>query len=238
MSFISNFNLPEYLNSLVSFMGAFVFGVLIGAERQFRNRSAGLRTIVLVAVGASAFVDLGARLNGNAGAIHVAAYVVSGIGFLGAGSILRDGASVRGINTAATLWTSAAVGALTGADLLIEAGTLTAFVLAGNTLLRPLVNGINRLPFNERISEARYQVHITTTSDNADKVRDDLSEALEHINYPARDVRVYTRDERHCEVIATLTATAVDPKELDKLSRDMAKQASIHHATWSQRIMD
>lgn len=238
MSFLSNFNPPEYLNSLISFAGAFLLGMLIGAERQFRNRSAGLRTNVLVALGSSAFVDLGARLHGNEGAIHIAAYVISGIGFLGAGSILRDGANVRGINTAATLWSSAAVGALSGADMLIEAVTLTSFVIAGNTLLRPLVNGINRLPFNERISEARYQVHVTTAPDNADRVRDDLTEALEAISYPARDVRVYPRDTRHSEVIATLTATAVDPKELDRLSDELTRKPHVSHATWSQRVMD
>lgn len=238
MAFIAAFNSAEFLNSVISLAGAFVLGMLIGAERQFRNRSAGLRTNVLVALGAAAFVDLGARLNGNAGAVHIAAYVISGIGFLGAGSILRDGATVRGINTAATLWSSAAVGVLTGADLLVEAVTLTAFVLAGNTLLRPLVNGINRLPFNERTSEARYQVHLTTGAGDVDTVRDDLSDALEAISYPARDVRVYGRGEAFSEVIATLTATAVDPRELDKLIKDFSKHPSISHATWTQRVMD
>lgn len=238
MAFLTKFQLLEYFNTLVSLASAFVLGMLIGAERQFRNRSAGLRTNVLVALGASAFVDLGARLNGNPGAVHIAAYVISGIGFLGAGSILRDGANVRGINTAATLWSSAAAGALAGADMVIEAATLTFFVLAGNTLLRPLVNGINRLPFNERTSEARYQVHLTATVGDVDQVRDELSEALEAIYYPAREVRVYARDNRFSEVIATLTATAVDPKELDKLAEEFSRRPHISHATWSQRVMD
>ena len=145
---------------------------------------------------------------------------------------------MRGINTAATLWSCAAVGALSGADLVIEAGTLTLFVLAGNTLLRPLVNGINRLPFNERTSEARYQVHLTATSAAADDIRDDLSDYLDTVSYPARDVRTYKRDERYVEIIATLLATAVEPSELDKIVEKFASKPTIAHATWSQRTMD
>jgi putative Mg2+ transporter-C (MgtC) family protein len=90
---------------------AFVLATAIGAERQYRQRSAGLRTNVLVAVGAASFVSLGLHLNGQAGASQIAAYVVSGIGFLGAGVIMKEGSHVWGLNTAATLWCSAAVGA-------------------------------------------------------------------------------------------------------------------------------
>jgi putative Mg2+ transporter-C (MgtC) family protein len=238
MSAFTSFNAPELLNTLVSLLSAFLFGTLIGAERQFRNRSAGLRTNVLVALGAAAFVDLGARLNGNVGAVHVTAYVVSGVGFLGAGTILREGGSVRGLNTAATLWSSAAVGALSGADMAIEALILTMFVLAGNTLLRPLVNGINRLPFNERTSEARYQIHVTARTSAADALRDVLSDMLDEINYPARDIREYKRDGHFTELVATLAATAVEPRELDKLSERLAAKPEVAHATWSQRVMD
>src|ERR1700690_207016 len=141
---------------------AFVLATAIGAERQWRQRSAGLRTNVLVAVGAAAFVSLGMHLNGNAGAAQIAAYVVSGIGFLGAGVIMKEGAHVWGLNTAATLWCSAAVGALCGVNLAAEAGVLTIAVLAGNTLLRPLVDAINRAPVDEQRSEATYEFHVVT----------------------------------------------------------------------------
>ena len=84
---------------------------------------------------------------------------MSGIGFLGAGVILKDGTNIRGLNTAATLWCSAAVGAFSGAGLPVEAVVLAGFVLAGNTLLRPLVNYLNRRPLDEGSSEALYSVH-------------------------------------------------------------------------------
>ena len=109
---IENFKLAHLLDLAIGVVVAFVLATLIGAERQWRQRSAGLRTNVLVAVGAAAFVSLGEHLNGNAGARQIAAYVVSGIGFLGAGVIMKEGAHVWGLNTAATLWCSAAVGAL------------------------------------------------------------------------------------------------------------------------------
>src|ERR1700691_2407754 len=162
------FNLPDFLDSLLSPVGAFILGTLIGAERQYRQRSGGLRTNVLVAVGAATFVDIGMHLNGNAGATQVIAYVVSGVGFLGAGVIMKDGGNVWGLNTAATLWCSAAVGACAGADLAVEAVTLTCFVLIGNTLLRPLVNAINRAPITAGATEAIYEVRMTTRGDDLD----------------------------------------------------------------------
>ncbi|HQT96180.1 MAG TPA: MgtC/SapB family protein, partial [Thermoanaerobaculaceae bacterium] len=84
-----------FLTTISDFAIAFVLGTLIGAERQWRQRSAGLRTTVLVALGAAAFADLGVRLAGPAGSTRVVAYIVSGIGFLGAGVILKDGANIR-----------------------------------------------------------------------------------------------------------------------------------------------
>ena len=86
-------------------------GALIGVERQWRARRAGLRTNALVAAGATLFV-LYAAATTDSSPTRVASYVVSGIGFLGGGVILREGVNVRGLNTAATLWCSAAIGVL------------------------------------------------------------------------------------------------------------------------------
>jgi putative Mg2+ transporter-C (MgtC) family protein len=95
--------------------------------------------IVLVAVGGAVFVDMANRLGDREGAVHLMAYVVSGIGFLGAGVIIREEGNVRGINTAAMLWGSAAVGAAAGAELILESVIATLFVLAANTFLRAIV---------------------------------------------------------------------------------------------------
>src|ERR1700686_5303298 len=167
MRFIEPFQLYDFLDTLVSLLSAFVFGTLIGPERQYRQRSAGLRTNVLVAVGASAFVDLANRLTGAEGSVRVIAYVVSGIGFLGAGAIMKEGMNVRGLNTAATLWSCAAVVACAGADMVAQSAAVTICVLAGNTLLRPLVNAIDRIPLSEETSEASYEIGVTTDAEHA-----------------------------------------------------------------------
>src|SRR3954467_260889 len=119
-------------------------GALIGLERESRNQLAGMRTHALVAAGAAIFTLAGAHgfpnlaRGPNVDPMRVAAQIASGIGFIGAGTIIRDRGSVRGITTAAALWTSAALGLATGAGLwwITAAGALvTLFVLVG---LRPI----------------------------------------------------------------------------------------------------
>ena len=235
MAILSNFSSAEFFDSLLSLLGAFVLGTLIGAERQYRQRSGGLRTNVLVAVGAAAFVDIGMHLNGNAGAVHVVAYVVSGIGFLGAGVIMKEGKNVWGLNTAATLWCSAAVGACAGADLAFQAIALTIFVLAGNTLLRPLVNALNRAPISERSTEATYEVRVTTDSDHLDQARELVETQLELAKHPVRRIEVIARETDTVELVATLVATTADPAELDKLTVRLGESPFIAHASWTVR---
>ncbi|WP_369393153.1 MgtC/SapB family protein [Streptomyces sp. CG1] len=121
-------------------------GALIGVERQWRARMAGLRTNALVATGATLFV-LYSEAVGDAGSpTRVASYVVSGIGFLGGGVILRDGAGVRGLNTAATLWCSAAAGVLAASGHLNFAVLGTVVVLAVHVVLRPAGRLLARAP--------------------------------------------------------------------------------------------
>ncbi|EPG2539474.1 TPA: MgtC/SapB family protein, partial [Acinetobacter baumannii] len=149
LQFLQHTDLSNIIDTLISLSAAFILGALIGFERQYRQRTAGLRTNVLVAVGAAIFVDIAINLTGADGAVRVIAYVVSGIGFLGAGVIMRQEGNIHGLNTAATLWCSAAVGAAAGADLIIEAILATAFILSANTLLRPIVHIIDRRPLDD-----------------------------------------------------------------------------------------
>jgi putative Mg2+ transporter-C (MgtC) family protein len=146
-------------------------GALIGAERQWRARMAGLRTNALVAAGATLFV-LYSDVDGSANSTQVAAYVVSGIGFLGGGVILRDGFHVRGLNTAATLWCSAAVGVLAASGHLAFAATGTVTVLAVHLLGRPLGRLIDH---DEAASEDEdlqpYDLHITCKPKNEPAIR-------------------------------------------------------------------
>jgi putative Mg2+ transporter-C (MgtC) family protein len=230
---IANFNLWHLLDLTVGVAVAFVLATLIGAERQWRQRSAGLRTNVLVAVGAAAFVSLGVHLNGAIGAAQIAAYVVSGIGFLGAGVIMKEGAHVWGLNTAATLWCSAAVGALSGVGLPAEATVLTLAVLAGNTLLRPLANVINRAPVDDQRAEATYEIRVATRPDKVGQVRDLVSDALERANYPIRRIEIEERSADSSEIVATLVSTSVDPDELDAVATTLERSPLVAYASWT-----
>ncbi len=233
MEAINNINLASLLDTSVSLTAAFVFGGLIGLERQYRQRTAGLRTNVLVAVGAAIFVDMANRLDGHSGAVHVVAYVVSGIGFLGAGVIMREGGNVQGLNTAATLWGSAAVGACAGADLILEALLGTLFVLAANTLLRPIVNSINRKPLDLASAEVTNTVYVIASRNRQKEVLNMLEDALEQHDYPARDLEIHAFGEHEVEIEATLAATSVDSEKLDLLVQQIAASPFITQAFWS-----
>lgn len=238
MAAIQSFNALEFLNSFASLALAFLLGMLIGSERQYRQRTAGLRTNVLVCVGAAAFVDLGMRLTGNPGAVQVVAYVVSGVGFLGAGVIMKEGMNVRGLNTAATLWSSAAVGAFSGGDLLAEAILLTAFILGGNTFLRPLVNFINRIPIDEQAGEATYEIEVTSDADRVPEARELLIQRAEASNYPLGDIEQTAGLDDTVHIVARLVSTAVDPKEMDAIIDALKQSDAISDATWKSSITD
>jgi putative Mg2+ transporter-C (MgtC) family protein len=151
---------------------ALVLGSVIGAERQMRQRMAGLRTNALVATGAALFVMISAFESDPQGATRIASYVVSGIGFLGAGVIMREGTNVRGLNTAATLWCSAAVGVLSGLGHVLEAAIGAAAILGANVLLRSVSHRINRQDL-QRATEVEqvYRLSIVCRPDDEVLVR-------------------------------------------------------------------
>jgi putative Mg2+ transporter-C (MgtC) family protein len=123
---------------------AFLLGALVGLEREWRRNAAGLRTCVLVSTAAAAFADLMVtRVDpGNLGAGFGA--IATGVGFLGAGAIMKDGASVRGLSTAATIWCVAAIGATAGAGEVVGAIWLAGLVLVVNIALKPFGRFVRR----------------------------------------------------------------------------------------------
>jgi len=131
----------ELKTFIIRILFCFILSILIGLERQFRHKTVGLRTNVLVSLGAFMFVSISFNLS-NVDTTRIAAQVVSGIGFIGAGIILKDGDRVKGLNTAATLWCVAAIGVLPPLGLVIEAFICTLFILISNILLRILSNKI------------------------------------------------------------------------------------------------
>ena len=124
---------------------ALACGILVGLERQLRQRSAGLTTNALVAVGACIFILISETVIHNAivaggpvnnDNLRVLSQIVTGIGFLGAGVILRDGFTIHGLNSAATVWCSAALGSMCGYGLWKEAVVAVLFILFINWVLK------------------------------------------------------------------------------------------------------
>lgn len=124
----------------IRLMAALIAGLLIGFERQWNHKSAGLRTNTLVSVGAAIFVLISIMVTekGNGDVTRIIGQVVTGIGFLCAGIIFKEGISVHGLTTAVTVWCCSAVGCLAAAGYFKETFIATFFIIAVNLFLKPL----------------------------------------------------------------------------------------------------
>ncbi len=151
---------------------AFLLGTAIGIERQWHQPRAGLRTNALVAVGSALFASLAFLMIGESSPTRMAAQIVSGIGFLGAGIILREGNHVRGLNTAATVWCSAAIGTLCGSGFPVQATCGTIAVLLVHLILRPLSLKISAKTTNDLSElETNYSLKIICSKNAGEHVR-------------------------------------------------------------------
>lgn len=155
----------------------FALSILIGLERQLRHRMVGLRTNVLVCIGAFLFVYLSFGIN-TSDNTRIAAQVVSGIGFLGAGVILRDGNKIKGLNTAATLWCVAAIGVLCASGLVIEATLGTIFVLLSNIILRLISLFI--MDKIKASAKEKYTIRINCKKVKEEKIRKNFAKIIDN----------------------------------------------------------
>jgi putative Mg2+ transporter-C (MgtC) family protein len=239
---MNSFNTGISAQEAVYFAGraaiALGLGAVIGLERQWRQRMAGLRTNALVALGAALFVLFGVLISGQQGSssILIAAYVVSGVGFLGAGVIMRDGVSVRGINTAATIWCSAAVGVLSGAGFLVEALIGTVFVVAVHLALRRVALRIDRLPTTEDTEvDTAYRFRSVCRSADEAHIRSLVVQALtrgEFVLQALRSVELDAGADR-VEVEAVLRRVGRDDVALEQAVSRLSLESSVSSVSWS-----
>ncbi|MGO3567628.1 MAG: MgtC/SapB family protein [Serratia grimesii] len=220
----------HFIHTLLTLFTASGLGAVIGYERQFRQRTAGLRTNTLVATSAAIFVHLAMTIDGSSGAVRVISYVVSGVGFLGAGAIMKEGMNIRGLNTAATLWGSAAVGACAGCALYSDALAATLYVLAANTLLRPIVNMVNKQPFNDINGESTYQICVIAFEHEQRDALTKFKKVLQAENCFISHLDIEPFGDDDVEITATLMPASVTTLVLDRtinklLSDSMMKQA-------------
>jgi putative Mg2+ transporter-C (MgtC) family protein len=212
---------------------AFCLSAVIGFERQWRNRLAGLRTNTLVALGAATFVVFEQLLPDQSSPTRVAAQVVSGIGFLGAGLIFREGLSVRGLNTAATLWCSAAIGVLSGAGYPLYAAIATGFVVFVNLLLRPIVSFINRQPLRATELEVAYSLAVTCRSPDEAHIRALLLQGLAGSALALR--RLDSTDlegSGRVAVSAFVTASQRVDTDVEKIVGRLSLEPTVSAARW------
>jgi putative Mg2+ transporter-C (MgtC) family protein len=202
---------------------ALVLGVFVGAERQWRQRAAGLRTNTLVCLGAAAFVDLGLTVAPNT--TQVIAYVVSGVGFLGAGAIMKDGANVRGLNTAATLWCSAAVGACAGAGEILDAIFVAVLLVAVNSLLRPLSRFIDRRSLAALNTHVLYRLRVLCESEHEAAAERQLTRAIAERSLVLRELRTEENEETATSLLqAVLESHTGTDEMLQELAAEMRAQ--------------
>ncbi len=131
------------LEDLTKLLVALLIGAIIGAEREYRTKSAGFRTVILITVGSTLFTIVSNLMSNDA---RVASNIVTGIGFLGAGAIFKEGANVKGLTTATTIWISAAIGMAIGIgqySLAISVVSIVILVLVGFTWLPTLIDKLN-----------------------------------------------------------------------------------------------
>jgi putative Mg2+ transporter-C (MgtC) family protein len=149
-------------------LGAFL-GAFIGLERELRGYPAGVRTVALVALGSTLFTEV-SRITGTED--RIAAGIVTGIGFLGAGLIFREGYTVRGITTAATIWAAAAIGMAVGRELYLVAGLGALFVFI-RLEARPVVRRLDDI-IRRRGGQMREQMRdlMLGEDDGDDEKRD------------------------------------------------------------------
>lgn len=214
---------------------ALILGTAIGVERQWRQHPAGLRTNALVALGAALFVGLSALIDRESSPTRIAAQVVSGLGFLGGGVILREGLNVRGLNTAATLWCSGAVGSLAGAGFPLEASAGAASVLFVHLALRPVVRWINVRAKGGSDLDSVYRLRVESAANHDAALRHVL---LRHVNGHAKLTLqgMSTEDTADMKtvVLADIFAIERNDKAMEEIVARLSIEPDVRAVSWQR----
>jgi putative Mg2+ transporter-C (MgtC) family protein len=217
----------------IRMFAALFLGGVIGLERQWRQRMTGLRTNGLVAVGSAIFIMMGGLIAGDGSQGRVAAYVVSGIGFLGGGVILKDGFNIRGMNTAATLWCTAAVGTLAGLGRFEFAAMGALGVLSANLILRPMTYRINRTPARVEAHEILYRLRCTCRTTDEANIRTMLIQYVGRTSLALIALHSFD-DELVARVNVKAYLKAIGPKEeaLEQIVTRLSLEAGVTAISW------
>jgi putative Mg2+ transporter-C (MgtC) family protein len=212
----------EFVSSIAT---ALALGTAIGLERELRQHPAGLRTNALVSMGAALFVSLSQLLDQEGDRTRIAGQVVSGIGFLAGGVILREGFNVRGMNTAATIWCTAAIGTLAGAGYILQSAIGAGLVLFLNVTLRPIVRRIGEHLKTAADVELHYRIQVTCPCDQAGVVRTIL---MRHVNeQPCMTVQGLATHDSEQAGSSRITAEVFATERNDRIMNDLVSRVGI-----------
>ena len=222
-----------WLELLIRLGSALLLGALIGAERQWRQRTAGLRTYSLVSIGAALFVLLAALTGIREEGTRIAAQVISGVGFLGAGVLMRTGLTVHGLNTASTIWCSAAVGVLAGSGFYAAAFLGTIFVLIINIFLRPLADWVGRHSKNKTEHVIQYSVQLVCRDRQESRVRTLLIQLLTGSPLILQEVEsAVGNEDKHTVIKATLTAADRNDSQIEQITSRLSLERDVIGVSW------
>jgi putative Mg2+ transporter-C (MgtC) family protein len=220
---------------LLNIAVALALGIIIGFERQWRQHTAGLRTNALVTLGAAMFVSLALMVEHDANPTRIAAQVVSGLGFLGGGVILREGLNVKGMNTAATIWCSGAVGTLAGSGFLLEAAIATAAVLFVNIALRPVVRHMEAQLRTATDVETYYRLRVVCQDGQDAVIR---SVMLRHIgNQPRMSIQGISTEETdkgRLAVVADVYAAERNDRFMEQIVARIGIEPHVLAVSWEK----
>lgn len=212
---------------------ALALGMMIGIERQIRQRHTGVNTHALVSLGAAAFTSLATLIEGRVD-VRMGGQVVTGIGFLGAGLIMRDGLNVRGLAGAATLWSTGAVGTLAGYGFILEAIEAAMFVLVINIASPRLSRVLERYLPDYEMTERYYIIELECDAKNEASVRALLLRAISVRKLRLHSIESRTlKDISRVEVEATVYTSQQEDVTVEQLVGELSILPSIFAATWT-----
>jgi len=216
-------------------LAAILMGATVGLERQWRQRMVGTRTNALVAAGAAAFVMCGFLFDNDPSARgRIVSYVVSGVGFLGAGVIFKEGGNVRGLNTAATIWCSAAIGALSGLGALTLALVLAVAVLLANMGLRPLAYRLHPAIPEAAPVETLYEVKLACKLSAAGHIRSLLLSTITQLPVTLQSIHGEQDDEHNQDHIrAEMTTAGRNNEAIEQVVMRLSIEDDVSTLSWS-----
>lgn len=206
----------------------FILSFIIGFERQYRRRTIGLRTNVLVCIGSFLFTSVGFHFI-DADITRIPAQIVSGMGFLGAGVILREGKNIRGLNTAATLWCNAALGVLTASGMLFEAVVGTLFILFSNVILRIFANKM----VEKDNSSKKFILTIACSPKKAVVIRTLLLQRLNREEVMLDDIENISEEDK-VKIIANIEIANNSSFKIDKIMNRMSMEPDVYSVGWKK----